>query len=136
MTDYLRIVAATTMQWSPLPRIGGVGMNSGIQTYNEQQKLSEWAEKVARCRDSGLSVRQWCDANGVNVSTFYKWQRKIYGFTQSQQEFRFTEVTPDDSVVISYSFAAIIRIGTVEASIHNGADPVTLENVFRLLKLC
>ena len=35
-------------------------MNSGLQVYKEQNKLAQWAQTVAQCRDSGLSVRQWC----------------------------------------------------------------------------
>ena len=33
-------------------------MNSGLQVYNEQNKLAQWVQTVAQCRDSGLSVRQ------------------------------------------------------------------------------
>ena len=53
-------------------------MNSGLQVYNEQAKLAQWAQVVSQCRDSGVSVRQWCQENGVNVSSYYKWQRKVY----------------------------------------------------------
>jgi len=35
-------------------------MNSGLQVSNEQAKLAQWAQVVAQCRDSGMSVRQWC----------------------------------------------------------------------------
>ena len=61
-------------------------MNSGLQVYNEQNKLAQWAQTVAQCRDSGLSVRQWCQEHGVNVSSYYKWQRKVYAAAQAQQE--------------------------------------------------
>ena len=45
--------------------------------------------------DSGLSVQQWCQEHGVNISSYYKWQRKVYAMAQAQQEIQFAEVTPD-----------------------------------------
>lgn len=58
-------------------------MNSGLQVYNEQNTLAQWAQTVTQCRDSGLSVRQWCQESGVNVSSYYKWQRKLYAMAQA-----------------------------------------------------
>lgn len=75
-------------------------MNSGLQVYNEQNKLAQWAQTVAQCRDSGLSVRQWCQEHGVNVSSYYKWQRKVYAAAKAQQESRFVEVTPEQPVAV------------------------------------
>ena len=66
-------------------------MNRGLQVYNEQNKLAQWAQVVAQCRDSGLSVRQWCQEHGVNFSSYYKWQRKVYAAAKAQQESRFVE---------------------------------------------
>ena len=42
-------------------------MNSGLQVYNEQAKLAQWAQVVAQCRDSGLSVRQWCQGSMASM---------------------------------------------------------------------
>ncbi len=64
-------------------------MNRGLQVYNEQQKLAEWTERVKQCRCSGLSVRQWCQENKINVSNYYKWQRRIYALAKAEQESRF-----------------------------------------------
>ena len=110
-------------------------MNSGLQVYNEQNKLVQWAQVVAQCRDSGLSVRQWCQEHGVNVSSYYKWQRKVYDAAKAQQESRFVEVTPVQPVDIG-SIAVTVRIAGAEAEIHNGADAATVEAVLRVLKSC
>ena len=110
-------------------------MNSELQVYNEQNNLAQWAQTVAQCRDSGLSVRQWCQEHGVNVSSYYKWQRKVYAAVQAQQESRFVEVTPVQPVAVS-SVAVTIRIAGAEAEIHNGADAATVETVLRVLKSC
>ena len=31
----------------------------------------EWMQLVTTCRQSGLSDKDWCAANGINISTFY-----------------------------------------------------------------
>ena len=31
----------------------------------------EWMQLVTTCRQSGLSDKDWCTANGINISTFY-----------------------------------------------------------------
>lgn len=35
------------------------------------RSTEEWMQLVTTCRQSGLSDRDWCTANGINVSTFY-----------------------------------------------------------------
>ena len=110
-------------------------MNSGLQVYNEQAKLAQWAQLVSQCRSSGLSVRLWCQENGVNVSSYYKWQRKVYAAAQAQQEVQFAEVTPVQPVPCG-NVAVTVRIAGAEADIHSSADAATVETVLRILKSC
>ena len=110
-------------------------MNSGLQVYNEQAKLAQWAQVVPQCRDSGVSVRQWCQENGVNVSSYYKWQRKVYAAAQAQQESSFVEVTPVHPAAV-IGVAVTLRIAGAELEIHNGADAATVEVVLRAVKSC
>ena len=107
-------------------------MNSGLQAYNEQNKLAQWVQIVSPCRDSGLNVRQWCQEHGVNISSYYKWQRKVYAMAQAQQEIQFAEVTPERPVGV----AVTVRIAGTEAEIHNGADAAIVEAVLRIQKSC
>ena len=114
-------------------------MRSGLQVYNEQNKLAHWAQTVAQCRGSGLSVRQWFQENNVNVSSYYKWQQKLYTMAQAQQEVRFTEITPvqpEPSHHASRRVDVTVRIAGAEADIHSGADAATVETVLRILKSC
>ena len=115
----------------------GIIMNSGLQVYNEQNRLSEWAQLVSQCRGSGMTVRQWCEENGISLSSYYKWQRKVYAVAQAQQEARFVEVTPAQPASVAVSDVAVtVHIGGAEADIHSGADAATVEMVLRVLKSC
>ena len=110
-------------------------MSSELQKFNENIKVSEWAERITECRNSGLSVREWCEANHLCTQTYYRWQRRLFEMAQSQQEVQFAEVTPAQPIR-SGSIAVTVRIGGNEADIHSGADAGTVETVLRILKSC
>ena len=110
-------------------------MNSGLRAYNEQNKLAQWVQIVSECRDSGMSVRQWCQEHDINISSYYRWQRKVYAMVQAQQEVQFAEVTPVQAVCTD-RVAVTIRIHGMEADIHSGADAATVETVLRVLQSC
>ena len=110
-------------------------MNRELQTYNGQQKLAKWADIVSQCRSSGLSVRDWCQEHKINISNYYKWQRKIYAVAQAQQKVQFAEITPVQSVRCG-NVAVTVRISGTEVDIHTGADAATVEAVLRILKSC
>ena len=110
-------------------------MNQGLQTLNEQNKLSLWAERISACRSSGQNVKTWCKENGICEPTYYKWQRRLFEMAQAQQAPQFAEVTPV-SPVRSSNVAVTVRIAGAEADIHSGADAATVETVLRILKSC
>lgn len=41
------------------------------------QKLLYWREIIGRQAGSGLSVRQFCTAEGISEPSFYSWRRKL-----------------------------------------------------------
>lgn len=109
-------------------------MSKGLSVVNQQQKLSEWAERVSACRNSGLSVRAWCQENEVSEQTYYRWQRQLYKLAQEEREGGFAEITPIRRT--PGSIAVTVQIGRVELAVHNGADATTVEAVLRAVKSC
>ena len=105
-------------------------METGLQTVNHQRKLSEWAERVSVCRNSGLIVKIWCRENGVSEQTYYKCQRRLYELAQNRQENRSAEVTE------RAMNRSGMQLGAVELAIHNGANATTTEAVLRVVKPC
>lgn len=112
-------------------------MSSALQVLNEHNKVSEWAARITECRNSGLSVREWCKANHLCTQTYYKWQRRLYEMAQAQQEVQFAEVTPVQVQPVRCGNVAVtVRIAGTVADIHSGADAATVETVLRILKSC
>ena len=110
-------------------------MSKDLQTLNGQHKLALWAGRISECRSSGMTVKIWCQENGVCEQTYYKWQKRLFEMSQAQQEVQFAEVTPVQPVRCG-NVAITVRIAGAEADICSGADAATVETVLRILKSC
>lgn len=42
-----------------------------------QHNLQIWTQTVHECKNSGMTVKEWCIENGVNEKRFYYWQRRV-----------------------------------------------------------
>lgn len=109
-------------------------MSNGIRVIKENSNLAEWSRQVEECRSSGLSVRSWCERNGIAVSTFHYRQQKVWNALQQRNQF--VKVSLPANEYRKESVVAIVHIGEVRADIHNGADEATLTALIRALKSC
>ena len=116
--------------------IGGYEMSTELQSSNAQNKISLWSSRIAECRNSNQTVRSWCESHEIAPSTYYKWQRQIFELARRQQETKFAEITPIDSIPSSNEIAVTLQIGSTTAQIHNGADAATIESVWKVLRSC
>ena len=108
-------------------------MEQGLQKLNADQRLAVWTQRIADCRSSGKSVKNWCQDHNVSEKTYYYWQRRIYKMAQGQQTTVFAELhsfTPLSPAVASLS------ISGVAVQVHAGADEQTLSALFRALSSC
>lgn len=71
------------------------------------------------CRKSGQRVSEWCAEQGIPVSTYYSWQRKVFQAVVSENEVCFAEVSVRPAVAET---AASIKCGELRLDIHTGAD--------------
>ena len=112
-------------------------MEQSLQKFNSNQNLLKWSERIASCRNSGMSVREWCKVNGISPSTYYNQQRKVFEVSKSEAESeqnpQFTEIR---ILKESHTPAATIRIGNAEADIYPGADEETIRTICLVLKSC
>ena len=56
---------------------------------------TERTTKINECKKSGLSVREWCEQNGINHNTYYGWIKKAKKkqINQSQSDFGWVELS-------------------------------------------
>ena len=137
MAEYSCIAADSTRESRVLSAIRGYFiMSTELQELNGQNKLALWAARISECRNSGLSVKNWCKENGVGEQTYYKWQSRVFALANAQHESQFAEVTPLSAGQGKSLVAITVHGAGMAADIHNGADPATVESVLRILKLC
>ena len=42
--------------------------------------MRKWPEMVRECRSSGLTVKEWCMDNDVNIKTYYYCLKRVWIF--------------------------------------------------------
>lgn len=119
---------------------------TSIQTLGQRQRLLEWSQRVADCRQSGMSVKRWCDENGVSPKTYYTWQKKVFSVMVEQQKLQleakgregcFVELPAPQSIQqVPGNLAASVQVGQVSVNIYSGADPELAQALVQALKSC
>ena len=109
---------------------------ASLQRANQQQRLVEWSQRVEACRSSGLPVGQWCQENGIAVSTYFFWQRKVFQALKELQEVTFAEVPVMERTQSSGHIAAAMEVSGVRIQVYARADEATLQTILQAAKSC
>lgn len=103
--------------------------------------LQLWRDRVMECRTSGKSVAVWCGENGINIKTYYYWQKQVWnketqsliysgqGKLSQPEPVQFAQVNlGTDS---SSDADIVIRKDEWTVEIRNSASPVLLSTVLQ-----
>ena len=105
-------------------------------------KLQGWSARIQDCRSSGLSVRAWCKQEGVNATTYYRWERELLTGVRKNGAPPSTAVTFAELPAqkqVSRNVAercATLHIGSASLDIYPGCDAEQLRLLVELLRLC
>ena len=91
---------------------------ASLQRANQQQRLVEWSRRVEACRSSGLSVGQWCQENGIAVSTYFSWQRKVFQALKEVREVTFAEAPIMERSQLSGHIVAAMEVSGVRIQVY------------------
>ena len=108
-------------------------MEQGLQKANHYNQLAEWVQRVEACRKSGQKVSEWCSEQGIPVSTYYSWQRKVFQTVTTEPAECFTEIS---AIPAGRGTTASIESGGLRIEIHAGADAETVRAIIGALKEC
>lgn len=133
-----------------------------VNEVKHQAKLAEWKERILECRSQGIPVAAWCAQNGYHKTTYYKWEREIFGklsapnkepqskhiecivpaIPSSQPEFAELSIAapsplalPEDTQPKKFEPVAIIRIGKVELELSNSVSGNLMRQMKGLMSL-
>ena len=107
-----------------------------LQRANQRQRLKEWSQRVEACRSSGLPVGQWCQENGIAISTYFCWQKKVDQALREAREVTFAEVPVLEQSQPSERVVATIEASDVRVQVYEGADTATLQAIIQAAKSC
>ena len=54
-----------------------INLTTAITEIKSKVSLQEWQQRVLDCQNSGMSVKAWCQANGISTGSYYFHLRKI-----------------------------------------------------------
>ena len=52
-------------------------MDMDTKKMTQQVRLSHWSGIMRERKESGQSIRSWCQEKGINEKTFHYWQQKL-----------------------------------------------------------
>ena len=104
--------------------------------------LQLWRGRVMECRNSGKSVAVWCADNGINIKTYYYWQKKVWDkatntmIHSNQGELPQTEPVQFAQVNLgcmetSSDADIVIRKDSWTVEVRNTASPILLTTVIQ-----
>ena len=112
-------------------------MEHRLQTLNAAQRVQLWAERIAECRSSGMSVRAWCRENEISEKTYYYWQRRLYQqMISATQGVDFAEIPRGIQTGQSTGAAAKVCLSGATVEVYPGADTQMIQGILETLKSC
>ena len=105
----------------------------GVRTKKRIQR--DWSAIFAEFRRSGLSIKEFCQVQGMSPSLFYR-RRKDHDdpAPPGKSAFRSSDFIQLKPAAVSRPSAAIIFGGRIELSIHNDCDKELLQHIISQLK--
>ncbi|MFT9056826.1 MAG: IS66 family insertion sequence element accessory protein TnpB [Ethanoligenens sp.] len=119
----------------------------GTREATRAYRMQRWVEIISQCRNSGETVKAWCESQGVNIKTYYYWQRKVRETASAtlpacreSTEEASTELRPTFAEIALPSpqpgtqAAVIVRYREAIIEVRSGAEAFTIESALRAVK--
>lgn len=113
-----------------------------VAIVKEQVRKEQWKKLISECQASGVSVRSWCETNGICVQTYYRNLRRFREEICESLPIPATE--PENPAVFkklevqtpapSLQAAVIIHLSAATIEVRNGTSQQTVEAVLLALK--
>ena len=112
-------------------------MEQSLQRLNAAQRVQIWAERIAECRSSGISVRAWYREHEISEKTYYYWQRRLYQqMITTAETVRFAEVPCREGTFPNPGMTTKISLSGATVEIYPGADAQMIRAILQTLRTC
>ena len=100
------------------------------RVYRELINNTGWRNGADVWRPAG------CRENGIAVSTYFSWQRKVFQALKEVREVTFAEVPVMEHSQLSGHIVAAMEVSGVQIQVYEGADEATLQAILQAAKSC
>ena len=114
-----------------------------VSSTTKEYRLSKWFPIVKTCRESGMTVKAWCEQHDVNEKQFYYWQRQLREAasglrSDTIQNPKLVQVpclipTKSESSKPVFEPNVIIRIGDVSVELSDNISTDFLSKVLKVI---
>ena len=102
-----------------------------ISTVKTEYRIKQWTERIKEYHTSGMTLKAWCETNGINIKTYYYWLHKIRVKVCDETETQAIvplQIHPRETAV-----AITVSIGSISIQI---ADGMSSETITAVLDVC
>jgi putative transposase len=104
---------------------------------SSDERLTEWRELLADQRSSGMSVKQWCESEGISENRYYYWRKRLSEPVVSLAPAsplapRWLPVALNDATPCSPGLT--LRVGRVSVDVSSGFNAGLLSSVLNVLE--
>lgn len=106
-------------------------ITTAITEIKSKVSLQEWQQRILDCQNSGMSVKAWCQANGISTSSYYFHLRKIRESVLEENQ-----IIPLEPPKPVSSSGIRIESAGITITLPENAAPEQLAAVLAALKSC
>ena len=99
-----------------------------ITLVKQEITAAEWIERIRDCRNSGVTVTEWCKQNGINPQTYYYHLRRLRERICEQVPVPVGQMREPGKTAVT------IHSGNLSVEIADGTSSATIEALIRALK--
>jgi len=48
-----------------------------ISSLKTEYRIKQWTERIREYHTSEMTLKAWCETNGINIKTYYYWLHKL-----------------------------------------------------------
>lgn len=110
-------------------------------TAKRQYNLQSWTAIISECKNSGMTIKDWCLENHIQPARFYYWQKQIREQLSSslplgqpnENNLNFIEVKDKFSTPMTTKADMVLSMGDIRLEINNSASTTLLAEVLQVI---
>ena len=108
-------------------------------TYIEvrtQVRMAQWQNIIKECRESGMTVSEFCEERSISSHAYYYWLRKIREYiTEADTSPKFVQLlAAAKPSPPSQTGSITIRAGGLEVEVEGNVNRASLKNILKVLQ--